>query len=121
MGAPLTQTLVVQEFDETDDAGLSIPVRLVKPDGTPFAEGVATVSWDSITGKPSTFPAAAPAWNAITGKPSTFAPPDPTSSARGGVLQQTAEAQLAASADAAAITAKVNAMLTKLKAAGVLA
>lgn len=96
-------------------------VRLVKPDGTPFAEGVATVSWDSITGKPSTFPAAAPAWNAITGKPSTFAPPDPTSSARGGVLQQTAEAQLAASADAAAITAKVNAMLTKLKAAGVLA
>lgn len=104
MAAPLTQTLVVQEFDETDDTGLTIPVRLVKPDGTPFAEGVAAVSWDSITGKPS-----------------TFAPPAPTSTARGGVLQQTAEAQLAASADATAITAKVNAMLTKLKAAGVLA
>lgn len=104
MAAPLTQTLVVQEFDETDDTGLTIPVRLVKPDGTPFAEGVAAVSWDSITGKPS-----------------TFAPPVPTSAARGGVLQQTAEAQLAASADTAAITAKVNAMLTKLKAAGVLA
>lgn len=104
MAAPLTQTLVVQEFDETDDTGLTIPVRLVKPDGTPFAEGVAAVSWDSITGKPS-----------------TFAPPAPTSTARGGVLRQTAEAQLAASADATAITAKVNAMLTKLKAAGVLA
>ena len=40
---------------------------------------------------------------------------------RGGVLQQAAEAQLAASADSAAIVAKVNSMLTKLKAAGLLA
>ena len=37
MAAPLTQTLVVQEHDEADETGLSIPVRLVKPDGTPFA------------------------------------------------------------------------------------
>ena len=29
MAAPLTQTLVVQETDEADEAGLSIPVRLV--------------------------------------------------------------------------------------------
>ena len=50
MAAPLTQTLVVQKTDEADDSGLAIPVRLVKPDGTPFAEGVATVSWDLITG-----------------------------------------------------------------------
>ena len=104
MAAPLTQTLVVQETDEADEAGLSIPVRLVKPDGTPFAEGVATI-----------------AWSAITGKPSTFTPPAPTAGARGGVLQQAAEAQLAASADSAAIIAKVNSMLTKLKAAGILA
>lgn len=104
MAAPLTQTLVVQEHDEADDSGLSIPVRLVKPDGTPFAEGVA-----------------APAWSAITGKPSTFAPPAPTTSARGGVLQQAAEPQLAADADSAAIIAKVNSTLTKLKAAGLLA
>ena len=90
--------------DEADEAGIDIPVRLVKPDGTPFAEGVATVSWDSITGKPA-----------------TFTPPAPTASARGGVLQQAAEAQLAASADSAAIIAKVNATLTKLKAAGILA
>ena len=41
--------------------------------------------------------------------------------ARGGVLQQAAEAQLAASADSAAIIAKVNSTLTKLKAAGILA
>lgn len=87
MAAPLTQTLVVQKTDEADEAGLAIPVRLVKPDGTPFAEGVATVSWDSITGKPA-----------------TFTPPAPT-----------------ASADSAAIIAKVNATLTKLKAAGILA
>lgn len=98
MAAPLTQTLVVQKTDEADDSGLAIPVRLVKPDGRPFAEGVATVSWDAITGKPA-----------------------PTASARGGVLQQAAEAQLAASADSAAIIAKVNATLTKLKAAGILA
>lgn len=87
MAAPLTQTLVVQESDEADETGLSIPVRLVKPDGTP----------------------------------STFAPPAPTTSARGGVLQQAAEPQLAADADSAAIIAKVNSTLTKLKAAGVLA
>lgn len=104
MAAPLTQTLVVQESDEADDSGLSIPVRLVKPDGTPFAEGVATI-----------------VWSAITGKPSTFAPPAPTTSARGGVLQQAAEPQLAADADSAAIIAKVNSTLTKLKAAGLLA
>ena len=96
MAAPLTQTLVVQEHDEADETGLSIPVRLVKPDGTPFAEGVATI-----------------AWSAITGKPSTFTPPAPTASARGGVLQQ--------AADSAAIIAKVNSTLTKLKAAGILA
>ena len=60
MAAPLTQTLVVQKTDEADEAGLVIPVRLVKPDGTPFAEGVATVSWDSITGKPATFTPPAP-------------------------------------------------------------
>lgn len=104
MAAPLTQTLVVQKTDEADDSDLAIPVRLVKPDGTPFAEGVATVSWD-----------------AITGKPATFTPPTPTADARGGVLQQQAEAQLAASADSAAIVAKVNSTLTKLKAAGILA
>lgn len=107
MAAPLTQTLVVQEHDEADETGLSIPVRLVKPDGTPFAEGVATIAWSAIAGKPSTF--------------TPPAPPAPTAGARGGVLQQAAEAQLAASADSAAIVAKVNSMLTKLKAAGLLA
>ena len=104
MAAPLTQTLVVQETDEADEAGLAIPVRLVKPDGPPFAEGVATIAWSASTGTPGTCP-----------------PPAPTAGARGGVLQQAAEAQLAASADSAAIIAKVNATLTKLKAAGILA
>ena len=41
--------------------------------------------------------------------------------ARAGVLQQAAEAQLAAGTDSAAIIAKVNSTLTKLKAAGILA
>lgn len=45
----------------------------------------------------------------------------PTAGARGGVLQQAAEAQLAAGTDSAAIIAKVNSTLTKLKAAGILA
>ena len=51
----------------------------------------------------------------------TFTPPAPTAGARGGVLQQAAEAQLAEAADSAAIVAKVNSTLTKLKAAGLLA
>lgn len=44
----------------------------------------------------------------------------PTATVRGGVIAQAAEAQLAADAAAAAIVTKVNALLTKLKAAGVL-
>ena len=104
MAAPLTQTLVVQEHDEADETGLSIPVRLVKPDGTPFAEGVATI-----------------AWSAIAGKPSTFTPPASTAGGRGGVLQQAADAKRAAFAESAAVVVKVNATLTKLKAAGILA
>ncbi|KFI50018.1 head fiber protein [Bifidobacterium biavatii] len=61
MAAPLTQTLVVQEDTETVDGGLVIPVRLVKPDGTPFGggTGTVTVAWADITGKPATFPASA--------------------------------------------------------------
>ncbi len=103
MAAPLTQTLVVQEHDEADETGLSIPVRLVKPDGTRSPKASPPSH-----GRPS------PASRLRSRRPRR--PP-----ARGGVLQQAAEAQLAASADSAAIIAKVNSTLTKLKAAGILA
>ncbi|KAB5865096.1 hypothetical protein GA632_07455, partial [Bifidobacterium adolescentis] len=79
-------------------------VRLATPDGTPFAEVLPTT-----------------ASSAITRTPGTSTPPAPTTGARGGVLQQAAEEQLAANADSSAIIAKVNATLTKLKAAGLLA
>lgn len=83
------------------------------------------------------------AWPSVTGKPSTFAPvigttattamagnKVPTSTERGGVLQQTAEAALAAQTVTDIATAqtavnnivtKVNSILTKLKAGGELA
>lgn len=83
------------------------------------------------------------AWSSVTGKPSTFAPvigttattamagnKVPTSTERGGVLQQTAEAALAAQTVTDIATAqtavnnivtKVNSILTKLKAGGELA
>ncbi len=83
------------------------------------------------------------AWSSVTGKPSTFAPvigttattamagnKVPTSTERGGVLQQTAEAALAAQTVTDIATAqtaintivtKVNSVLGKLKAGGELA
>ncbi|WP_312805649.1 hypothetical protein [Atlantibacter hermannii] len=83
------------------------------------------------------------AWSSVTGKPSTFAPvigttattamagnKVPTPTERGGVLQQTAEAALAAQTVTDIATAqtavnnivtKVNSILTKLKAGGELA
>ncbi len=102
MAAPLTQTLVVQEHDEADETGLSIPVRLVKPDGTP------------VRGRRRN--------HRMVGHRRQASPTPPRRPpARRRDQQQAAEAQLAASADSAAIVAKVNSMLTKLKAAGLLA
>lgn len=82
-------------------------------------------------------------WASVTGKPSTFAPTigttattamagnkTPTTTERGGVLQQAAEANLAAQTVTDIATAqtavnnivtKVNSLLTKLKAGGELA
>ena len=70
------------------------------------------------------------AWADITGKPTTFTPTVgttattamagnkvPTTTQRGGVLQQTAQADSAA----APTQAEFNALLAKLRAAGILA
>ncbi|WP_145592707.1 hypothetical protein [Yersinia bercovieri] len=84
-----------------------------------------------------------PAWAAISGKPTTFAPvigttattamagnKTPTSTDRGGVLQQAAEASLAAQTVTDIATAqtainnivtKVNSITTKIKAGGLTA
>lgn len=63
---------------------------------------------------------AAPAWNSITGKPSTFTPPNATTGARGGVLQAAAQANSTAT-DVAGLVADFNALLAKLRTAGILA
>jgi len=74
--------------------------------------------------------ASAPAWGDITGKPTTFPPvvgigateamagnKTPTATERGGVLQQTAIADLSA----APTQQDINGILAKLRAAGILA
>ena len=82
-------TLVVNKADKKHTIGpLDAQVRLVNPDGTPFAAGAVS---------------------------------EPTTSQRGGVLKQSAEADLNSTADNAAIIAKINGLMAKLKAAGVLA
>ena len=73
------------------------------------------------------------AWPDITGKPSTFTPTVgttattamagnkvPTTTQRGGVLQQAAQAASTAT-DVAGVVTDLNALLTKLRAAGVIA
>ncbi len=47
--------------------------------------------------------------------------PEPTTSRRGGVLKQSTEAALDSTADNEAIIAKINGLMAKLEAAGVLA
>lgn len=73
MADVFAQTLVVQEDEDGKLPDIfAVPVRLVKPDGTPVGGGKATVAWADVTDKPATFPAAPPAWADVTGKPATY-------------------------------------------------
>ncbi|CAI1975919.1 head fiber protein [Serratia proteamaculans] len=60
------------------------------------------------------------AWGDITGKPTTFAPVAATASVTGGVKQAATQANSTAT-DAAGVVADLNALLAKLKAAGIMA
>lgn len=106
-------------FDEIIDAG----------GGT----GPTPVAWSDITGKPAAFPPLIgnaadtakagnylPTWAEITGKPTTFAPVAATASVVGGVKQAATQADSVA-ADAAGLVTDFNALLAKLKAAGIMA
>lgn len=75
--------------------------------------GAGSVDWADITGKPATFTptVGTTATTAMAGNKV------PTTTQRGGVLQQTATADLAA----APTQADFNALLAKLRSAGVLA
>lgn len=59
-------------------------------------------------------------WGDITGKPTTFAPPVATASVVGGVKQAATQANSTAT-DVAGLVTDVNALLAKLKAAGIMA
>jgi len=78
---------------------------------TPVTAGAVT--WTSITGKPATFPPTigTGATDAMAGNKT------PTTTQRGGVLQQTAIADLTA----APTQQDINGILAKLRSAGILA
>ena len=134
MPAPLTQTLVVQE---DEDGGLpdvlAIPVRLVKPDGTPLAGGTATVAWDAITGKPATYPVAKAAVTASVKAADATAPAKTSTTAAGetptkaefdAVVAQLAELKTVAAAlatEANETKRQLNALITSMRAAGLAA
>jgi len=95
--------------------------------------GGGAVAWADITGKPATFPPVigttattakagnyVPAWSEITSKPTTFAPVAATTSVVGGVKMAATQADSTAS-DAAGLVTDFNALLAKLKAAGIMA
>lgn len=103
-----------------------------------FAEIIAgggggAVAWADVTGKPTTFPPVVgttattakagnyvPAWTEITSKPTTFAPVAATASVVGGVKMAATQAASTAT-DVALLVTDFNALLTKLKAAGIMA
>ncbi|HBE9081421.1 head fiber protein [Serratia fonticola] len=60
------------------------------------------------------------AWDDVTGKPTTFAPVTATTSVTGGVKQAATQANSTAT-DAAGLVTDFNALLAKLKAAGIMA
>ncbi len=59
-----------------------------------------------------------PDWSNIQGKPSTFTPPAATTAAIGGVKQTPQQANSTAS-DVAGLVADFNALLAKLRTAGI--
>ena len=94
--------------------------------------GGGAVAWADITGKPATFPPVigttattakagnyVPAWSEITSKPTTFAPVPATASVVGGVKAAATQAASTAT-DVAGLVTDFNALLTKLKAAGIM-
>ena len=102
-----------------------------------------TVKWDDIDDKPESFTpsshthtklditdfptlaavAMSGSYNDLSNKPDippAYSLPNASTSARGGVLMATAVADLAGTEDAATICTKVNALLSALRASGVL-
>lgn len=95
--------------------------------------GGGAVAWADVTGKPATFPPTigttattakagnyAPAWTEVTAKPTTFAPVAATASVVGGVKMAETQADSTAT-DVAGLLADFNALLAKLKTAGIMA
>ncbi len=137
MAAAFTQPLVVQTGD--GKGPFAIPVRLVNPDGTPWQgdPGDVAVSWDDVTGKPTTLPptdgsvtTAKLADNAVTKAklggdvviPAAYTLP-PAGAAIGGVRKGAAVPDTATgdTATVATVAASLNALLASLRAAGSIA
>ncbi|WP_331709841.1 head fiber protein [Paenibacillus riograndensis] len=88
----------------------------------PAGGGSGSVTWASITGKPAVIAAGADAAAARTaiGAGTPYTLPAATASVIGGVKQAATQANSTAT-DVAGVVADLNAMLAKLKAAGIMA
>lgn len=98
---------------DVEDAVVSVSV-IVQSGG-----GAVTVAWDDVTDKPATF-APTIGTTATTAKAGNYTPPNATTAARGLVLQGVAQANSVA-ADVPTLLTDFNALLAKLRTAGVLA
>ena len=103
-------------FDDISGAGGSAtPVQWADVQGKP-ATFAPTIGTSAVTAKAGNY---VPAWGEVTGKPATFAPAIGTTAttamAGDKFVKGTAVADLAGDADAAAIAAKVNALLAVLR------
>lgn len=70
-------------------------------------------TWATVSGKPTTFPST---WATVSGKPTTFAPVVATTTVTGGVKQAAAVADVAA----APTMEEFNALLAALRTAGIM-
>ncbi|WP_420959357.1 head fiber protein [Brucella sp. IR073] len=128
IAAGATVTIDPVTFEATAGAGgyTSPDFALVAGDEAWFTKSDAgasgapsSVSWDSITGKPSTF-APTIGTTATTAKAGNYTPPAATTSAAGIVRQAATQANSTAT-DVAGLVSDFNGLLAKLKAAGLMA
>ena len=101
--------------------GSAAPASNFKPKPV-YVDGVGgdgAVSWNDITGKPATF-APTIGTTATTAKAGNYTPPNASTSVKGLVNQAATQTNTAAT-DVAGLVTDFNALLDKLKAAGIMA
>lgn len=108
------------EFRRADTGEIDALIDPETGEAVALGAGAApSIAWADITGKPATF-APTIGTTATTAKAGNYAPPNAAAAVRGLVLQATAQADSAA-ADVPALLSDFNALLAKLRTAGVIA